>query len=332
MSLQHPVVSIVIPFYQKESGILLRSLTSVAGQITAARLRVIIVDDASPVSAESEVAKCPGLSGIEVIVIRQPNGGPGSARNAGLDSLKDDTDFVAFLDSDDEWTSNHIERAITALKTGHDFYFSNLYQVGVDMGAFERAGRIAPNEHRRLPVGDGFYAYRGDMTQQIIVGNVIGTPTVVFLLSPFRDIRFRTEYMRAGEDYLCWLEFVRRGARIVFSTQTEVHCGRGVNIFSGSGWGTDGHVERLFDEYHYTKAIFLEFVRCDELRKAVQQKLTQLRRAIVRALLHDLRRGRPLPLARFFTYIKSDPFFPLAVPAELLRTAIGRTASGQSRS
>lgn len=328
--MQHPVVSIVIPFYQKEPGILVRSLASVAGQIADARLRVIIVDDASPISAESELAQCLGLSDIDVIIIHQPNGGPGAARNAGLDCLKNDTDFVAFLDSDDEWMSNHIERAITALKTGHDFYFSNLYQVAAEVGAFERAGRITPSEHR--PVGDGFYAFRGDMTRQIILGNVIGTPSVVFLFSTFRDIRFRPEYRRAGEDYLCWLEFVRRGARIVFSTQPEVYCGRGVNIFSGAGWGTDGHVERLFDEYHYTKAILLEFVRCDELRKAMQEKLTQLRRAIVRALLHDLRRGRALPLARFLTHIKNDPFFPLAVPAELLRAAIGRTAPRQSES
>jgi hypothetical protein len=64
----------------------------------------------------------------------------------------------------------------------------------------------------------------------------------------------------------------------------------------------------------------------------VRQKLTQLRRAIVRALLHDLRRGRPLPLARFLAHVKNDPLFPLAVPAELLRTAIGRTAPGQSGS
>jgi succinoglycan biosynthesis protein ExoW len=329
MSLKHPVVSIVIPFYQKESGILVRSLNSVLGQITDARLRVLIVDDASPVSAESEVAKCPGLSGIEVSIIHQPNGGPGAARNAGLDSLNEATDFVAFLDSDDEWMPNHIGHALTALQAGHDFYFSNLYQLAADVGAFERAGRIMPSEHRRLPVGDGLYAFRGDMTRQIIVGNVIGTPSVVFLFSVFRDIRFRTEYRRAGEDYLCWLEFARRGARIVFSTEPEVRCGCGVNIFSGSGWGTDGHVERLFDEYHYTKAILSEFVTCDELRKLVREKLKQLRSAIVRALLHDLRLGRTVPLARFFTHIKNDPFFPLAVPAELLRTAIGRAMPGR---
>lgn len=324
MSLKHPVVSIVIPFYQKESGILVRSLISVVQQSADVRLRVVIVDDASPITAESEVAQCPGLSSIEVIIIHQPNGGPGSARNAGLDSLKDDTDFVAFLDSDDEWTSNHIEHAVSALKAGYDFYFSNLYQVAANVGAFERAGRIAPSEHQRLPIGDGFYAFRGDMTQQIILGNVIGTPSVVFLFSVFHDIRFRTEYRRAGEDYLCWLEFARRGARIAFSVEPEVHCGHGVNVFCGSGWGTDGHIERLFDEYHYTRVILSEFVSGKELRKLVHKKLKQLRRAIVRALLHDIRRGRPLPLARFFAHVKNDPFFPLALPAELFRTAIGR--------
>ena len=39
-----------------------------------------------------------------VQVIVQPNGGPGSARNTGLDSAPPDTRYIAFLDSDDEWT------------------------------------------------------------------------------------------------------------------------------------------------------------------------------------------------------------------------------------
>ncbi len=320
-----PLVAVIIPFYQKESGILVRCLLSLIRQTGNMRLRVVIVDDASPVTAASEVALCPGLSRIELTVIRQANGGPGSARNAGLDLLQGgDTAFVAFLDSDDEWAEQHIESAVSVLEAGYDFYFSNFFQVGASVPAFERAGRIALSEHQRLPMGSHFYAFRGDMVRQIVTGNIIGTPTVVFSFSTFHDIRFRTEYRRAGEDYLCWLEFARRGARIAFSAHPEVHCGRGVNIFSGAGWGTDGHLERLFDEYQFTQAMLLEFVTGKQLQTAVRRRLWQLRRAMVRALAHDLRHGKALPRARLWEHLKNDPFFFLAVPGEIIRTVTAR--------
>ena len=162
-----PLVAVIIPFYQKERGILARSLISVIHQDANVRLRVVIVDDASPITAESEVALCPDLSGIELTIIHQSNGGPGSARNAGLDSLRSDTDFVAFLDSDDEWTLNHIKRAVSILEAGYGFYFSNIYQVAATVGAFERAGRLVLSDHERLSIGNNFYAFCGDMVRQI---------------------------------------------------------------------------------------------------------------------------------------------------------------------
>jgi succinoglycan biosynthesis protein ExoW len=321
-----PVVGVIIPFYQKECGILARALNSIAHQVARVRIRVIIVDDASPVPAESEVALCPDLSGLEVRIVHQPNGGPGAARNAGLALLPDDTDFVAFLDSDDEWTPHHIERAAVALGAGYDFYFSNFYQPAAKVGAFERAGRINPSEHECLPIGVNLYAFRGDMVHQIVVGNVIGTPCVVFSLAAFPDIRFRTEYRRAGEDYLCWLEFARRGARFAFSSEPEVICGRGVNVFAGAGWGTDGHLARLLDESRYMRAILSEFVSSKQLQRSVRARVRQLRRAIVHALVHDMRCRRRLPLADLLTYARHDPLFPVALPTELLRMAVERGA------
>ena len=326
-----PVVGVIIPFYQKECGILARALNSIAQQVATVRIKVVIVDDASPVSAESEVALCPDLSGIELHIIHQPNGGPGAARNAGLDFLPGDTDVVAFLDSDDEWSPHHVERAVLALGAGYDFYFSNFYQLAATVGAFERAGRLVLSEHESLPIGANLYAFRGDMVHQIVIGNVIGTPSVAFSFAAFPDIRFRTEYRRAGEDYLCWLEFARRGARIAFSSEPEVICGRGVNIFSGAGWGTDGHLARLLDESRYTRAILSEFASSEQLRLSVRARIRQLRRAIAHALVHDMRCRRRLPLADLLIYARHDPLISVSLPTELIRIAVGHGASRLSK-
>ena len=39
--------------------------------------------------------------------IRRANGGPGAARNTGILAAK--AEFIAFLDSDDQWEATHLE-------------------------------------------------------------------------------------------------------------------------------------------------------------------------------------------------------------------------------
>ena len=53
-----PTIAVIIPFFQREAGILGRALKSIADQnYPNSALYVIVVDDGSPVSAESEIGK-----------------------------------------------------------------------------------------------------------------------------------------------------------------------------------------------------------------------------------------------------------------------------------
>jgi len=53
-----------------------------------------------------------------VIYIKKNNGGPASARNRGLESAKGD--YIAFLDADDLWTDDKIERQTKLFKSNSE--------------------------------------------------------------------------------------------------------------------------------------------------------------------------------------------------------------------
>lgn len=94
-------VSVVIPLFNKEQAIE-TTLTSVLGQ-TRPPDAVIIVDDGS---TDGSVAVIERLlkhekTAIPIRLIRQENLGVSMTRNRGADETR--SDYIAFLDADDEW-------------------------------------------------------------------------------------------------------------------------------------------------------------------------------------------------------------------------------------
>ena len=77
--------TVIIPYYQQEPGILHRALKSVFAQ-SHQDFDVIVVDDASPSPVELDLESLSLEERARITVIKQPNAGPGGARNMGLDS------------------------------------------------------------------------------------------------------------------------------------------------------------------------------------------------------------------------------------------------------
>jgi succinoglycan biosynthesis protein ExoW len=319
------VITVVIPYFQRETGVLRRALQSVADQRGCALpLHVIIVDDESPAPPEPEIAAAGTLAGT-LTLLKQRNGGPASARNKALDHAPSDTRYVAFLDSDDAWSPDHLARAVTCLEAGHDCFFGDFFQLGQSQGAFSRAGRLHPADHPTVGSHATLHAFRGDMFDQILSGNVIGTPTVVYAFECLRDHRFRTEFTSAGEDYLFWMGMAKRSTRFAFSSEIEATCGRGVNVYSGAGWGTPRHLERLHNELRYRKTIGRLFDITPAQRKVIAASVAQLRRSVARDLLHRLRHRCPTPPVLLAAHLRLDPLSFAMLPAVALSTLARRS-------
>jgi succinoglycan biosynthesis protein ExoW len=287
-------VAVVIPFYQRERGILPRAVTSALGQLHVRDVEIIVVDDGSPVPAQDELGPLLVHDQDRLRILRRTNGGPGAARNTGLEAVNPDTTYVAFLDSDDAWIPSHLHRALVALDLGYDFYFSDFFQLDQTVSAFRRAGRIEPSRHRAVPGVTAMHEWSGDMLAQILTGNVIGTSTVVYRRSCCPDLRFQEEYSHAGEDYLFWLDVSARTKRLVFSSDTECTYGKGINVYSGSGWGTAGSLRRTHCEMKYLKAVSRRYPLSPALSTHVGRNRRRLRRYFVRDVLHRLSRGEAL--------------------------------------
>lgn len=105
-----PLVSVVIPTFNR-SATIAAAIESVLQQ-TYHDIELIVVDDGST-DGTSQVLR--GF-GDRVRVVRQANAGPSSARNRGVAAARGC--LLAFLDSDDVWLPEKIERQVTLLLRG----------------------------------------------------------------------------------------------------------------------------------------------------------------------------------------------------------------------
>ena len=140
-------LAVIIPYFQREPGILRRALVSILGQELPADtvVDVVVVDDASPIPASGETAGLDFSGPLSLTVIKQANGGVAAARNTGLHQVTDDTTYIAFLDSDDIWHPTHLRAGLQALENGRDLYFCDNRRDGHFASSFQ--SRRCPDRH-----------------------------------------------------------------------------------------------------------------------------------------------------------------------------------------
>ena len=102
-----PKVSVIIPFYNNSEEAI-RAIHSVLRQ-TYSNLEILLIDDGS-VNRSQEIENFLKNNKNTIFIRNQINMGPGYSRNQGI--LNATGDYIAFLDSDDEWTSDKLIKQI----------------------------------------------------------------------------------------------------------------------------------------------------------------------------------------------------------------------------
>lgn len=151
-------VSVVIPTYNCARYVA-GAVESALGQ-TAPGIEVIVVDDGSTDETAEVMSRFDGL----VRYVRQENAGVAVARNRGVAEARGR--YLAFLDADDAWYPEKVERQLDALcaSSGCRASYSALMVSDADLRPVRRhlAGR------------------RGSSLEDLLfLGNVVGTPSSV---------------------------------------------------------------------------------------------------------------------------------------------------------
>jgi teichuronic acid biosynthesis glycosyltransferase TuaG len=207
------LVSIVMPAYNSESFIA-EAIASVQAQ-TYTHWNLIVVDDCS-IDATGRVAREQAARDPRVSVLKSPaNSGTAAARNLGLSNCSGR--YVAFLDADDVWAPEKLEKQIA---------FMAQHKAGFSFTAYRKFGPSGPR---------GVIGARHSVTwQDMLKGSRIGCSTVMLDTRVFPRIRFptgpggrqdhslwsslldaerRMDLIERGgrEDYALWLSFLRHG-------------------------------------------------------------------------------------------------------------------------
>jgi glycosyltransferase involved in cell wall biosynthesis len=181
-----PLVSVIIPSYNR-STLLPRAIKSVLDQ-TFSDLEVIVVDDASTDDTRQSVEN---LKDSRIRYVRHNiNKGVNAARNTGIQSALGE--FVAFLDSDDEWLPEKLAKQL-----------DRFAEVGDDVGViycgyltkFQGTGEILATNIPQIR-GQVF----GELLNKCFL--VSGTPLIRIRCFPEG---FFDENLHGCEDWDMWL-------------------------------------------------------------------------------------------------------------------------------
>ncbi|HXY08748.1 MAG TPA: glycosyltransferase [Terriglobales bacterium] len=184
-------VAVIIPSYNAASC-LPRALDSVFAQ-TYRDYRIYVIDDGS--TDDTEAVLRPYAS--RVVCVHQTHAGQASARNQGI--RLSNSPYVAFLDADDEWLPNKLERLIEVLRRDSriGLVYSDCSTSGTGPSSGSRFASVG------IPAG-------GRVFTQLLDNCNVFTPTVVVRRECLEDVGLFTESLPVGEDLNLWLRIAAR--------------------------------------------------------------------------------------------------------------------------
>jgi glycosyltransferase involved in cell wall biosynthesis len=200
-------VTVVIPTYNR-AALVQRAIQSVLQQTASSLCDIVVVDDGSTDITPQVLQRYAS----KVRYLRQLNAGVAAARNAALRGPCNE--FVAFLDSDDEWAPHKLARQLDVLRRYPEAVLVATHGVRRAAGGLEWAPELPPVPSGR-PV---------DLVPHLFGGAFLLTSGVVVRANSLPQRGPFSTNLRMCEDYLLWLQLACRGPAIVLAERL-VTCG-----------------------------------------------------------------------------------------------------------
>jgi len=182
-------ISVVIPTYNRRQTIG-RSIDSILNQ-TLFPSEIIVVDDGSTDGTSDYIqSNFPSIR-----LLQQPNKGVSSARNMGIRSSN--SDWVALLDSDDEWFPKKLEKQVMTLSQNLDIKFCHTEEIWIRNGV--RVNQM--KKHQK---------YGGHIFNKCLDMCRISPSSVLSDRSILDDVGYFDKDQKVCEDYDLWLRITAK--------------------------------------------------------------------------------------------------------------------------
>lgn len=280
-----PLISFIVPCYNTPVEWLMECLDSIIALSLADDEReIIIVDDGSETSLEKELTDYQDA----IRYVRQNNGGPGSARNTGLQHARGR--YVQFVDSDDRLNSAEYDKCVSIVKD------SNTDMLLFDFQDGSGRKHITPTES----VNTG--------CNYMIDNNIMGMPWwYVFKRSILNGLRFTTNIYHEDEEFNPLL-IVNAKTLLATSIKAYVYCKRPDSITTTKD---ASKTMKRFDDKH---GVIRRLKKAGEsapplASEALQRRVAQLTMDYLYDIIVDTRSSEQLSMR--IKELSNEDLFPL---------------------
>lgn len=181
------LVSVIIPVYNRET-LVCQAIDSVLRQ-SYKNIELIIADDGSTDNTPIILSQYKKIPRVHILTLKH-SGNPGQVRNSGAKIAQGR--WLAFLDSDDIWMKDKVEKQLAYLTLNPHYRFIHTLE------RWERNGKIISQSHRK-------HIKEGDLFEIALGKCEIGPSTVIMERELFDHFGGFREDLEICEDYEFWL-------------------------------------------------------------------------------------------------------------------------------
>ena len=228
------MISVIIPTYNR-AHLLPRALDSILSQSCLPN-EIIVVDDGS--TDDTSVLMTSVYP--EIVFIQQSNTGVSCTRNVGIKRASGD--WIAFLDSDDEWFPEKLGVQMNALYKNPELKICHTNEIWIRNGT-----RVNPKKkHER---------FGGWIFQKCLPLCCISPSSVIIHKSIFDEAGLFDDSLLVCEDYDLWLRITARNPVLYIEKQLLRKYGGHNDQLSRKYWGMDRFRIKSLEKIIYSKEL-----------------------------------------------------------------------------
>jgi len=235
------LISVIIPYYKKKNSIL-KTVNSVLNQIYQ-NFEIIIIYDDENNNDLNFINEIKNKDNRIFIIKNKKQMGAGNSRNIGINNSKGE--FIAFLDADDTWKNDKLDKQIKFMKINNYEASHTSYSI------INERNEVIGNRTAR-----NFFKLK-----ELLKSCDIGTSTVMIKRNLINnDVKFAP--LKTKEDFVLWLKLLQKNIKIYGLNEILTYWSRSNSSLSSST------IQKLIDgfsvyykymNFNYLKSIYYLF-------------------------------------------------------------------------